>query len=126
MNAQHIPPTVIDSLTAAYHAIETALTRADEWNRAVVMSDHDRQQSQIVARLIADVRFRLGDLIAGVSVETAGDTDTDSNPFGHALERDPADMILCGDCSDDMGDTFDAWIDAKNDPDRLRCERCGA
>lgn len=44
-------------------------------------------------------------------------------------EHDEDEMILCGDCSDDMGIALDEWPDALAtfaDEDRLRCEKCGA
>lgn len=39
------------------------------------------------------------------------------------------DVTLCGSCSDDMGDAFDAWPDAVAElaaGDRVPCGRCGA
>lgn len=39
------------------------------------------------------------------------------------------DVTLCGSCSDDMGDAFDAWPDAVGElaaGDRVPCGRCGA
>lgn len=38
------------------------------------------------------------------------------------------DVTLCGSCSDDMGDTLDAWADAGElaAGDRVPCGRCGA
>lgn len=44
-------------------------------------------------------------------------------------QHDEDEMILCGDCSDDMGTALDEWPDALADladEDRLRCEMCGA
>lgn len=96
MTAEHIPPTVIDSLTAAHHAIEEALTRADQWNRVVAMNEHDRIRSATVARQIADIRFRLGDLLAEVSPPPAGDSDGaiwepgETHAFTNATERGDA------------------------------------
>lgn len=41
---------------------------------------------------------------------------------------DDDDVTLCGACSDDMGETLDAWPDAVAEAaadDRIPCGRCG-
>lgn len=41
---------------------------------------------------------------------------------------DDDDVTLCGACSDDMGETLDAWPDAVAElaaDDRIPCGRCG-
>jgi hypothetical protein len=48
-----------------------------------------------------------------------------ANPWSVSLD----DEVLCGECSDDMGVTFDEWPSALEDipeSDRLKCERCNA
>lgn len=63
-------------------------------------------------------------------VESLSDwEDSTCKPWRVVVSVDDDDVTLCGSCSDDMGDAFDAWPDAVAElaaGDRVPCGRCGA